>query len=245
MFFRFLYAMTAAVGLVLVAIGVVALPLAVPGWVALGAMAGALVGVHVHGSAANAGAGPDVTPRRAGVREGALAGAATVAACLVLTGLAALLGRVTWIVVVALICAAVPVVWLWWRRHPDFRPGAQAAGRKTGTAPTTTRAAVPGPRAAAAARRQVEWVAAAMAPRPARSELSIQQLCLAWHRSYFALLELPPGPARGEIVVLRAALLDEIERRDPPGFTRWLDGGARPNSDPGRYLSTDHTTDHP
>ena len=240
MFFRFLYAMTAALGLVLVAIGVVALPLAVPGWVALGAVAGALVGVHVHGSAANAGAGPDVTPRRAGVRAGSLTGAATVAACLVLTGLTALLGRVTWIVVVALICVAVPVAWQWRRRHPNFRPGAYLAGTTPGTDPGNLASTAAAAAAAAAARRQVERVAAAMAPPPARTGLSIQQLCLAWHRSYFALLDLPPGPARSEIVVLRAALLDEIERRDSQGFTRWLDSGARPNRDPGRYLSTDH-----
>jgi hypothetical protein len=67
--------------------------------------------------------------------------------------------------------------------------------------------------------------------------LSTRELCLAWRRSYLTLLDLPPGPARWEIARIRQCLLDELERRDRDGFTRWLDAGARASSDPGRYLS--------
>ena len=54
-----------------------------------------------------------------------------------------------------------------------------------------------------------------------------------------ALLDATSYPARCDIVHLRECLLDELERRDRGGFTRWLDMGARAGSDPGRYLSTD------
>ena len=64
-------------------------------------------------------------------------------------------------------------------------------------------------------------------------------MCLAWRRSYLALLDVPAGPGRCEIVRMRECLLDELERRDRDGFTRWLDTTGRAGSDPGRYLSTD------
>jgi hypothetical protein len=69
--------------------------------------------------------------------------------------------------------------------------------------------------------------------------MSIAQLCSAWQRTYFVLLDLPAGTPRAAIVHSRGALLDEIERRDPDGFSRWLDTGARAGSDPGRYLAGD------
>ncbi|MBW0111049.1 hypothetical protein I4I84_20235 [Pseudonocardia sp. KRD-182] len=74
-------------------------------------------------------------------------------------------------------------------------------------------------------------------PAPAPAVLTTAQLRLAWQRSYFALLEGPPGPGQREIVRFREALLDEFERRDRDGFTRWLETGARAGSDPGRYLA--------
>jgi hypothetical protein len=69
--------------------------------------------------------------------------------------------------------------------------------------------------------------------------LSTSELCLTWRRSYLALLDATSSPARCNIVRIRGCLLDELERRDPAGFTRWLDTGARAGSDPSRYLSTD------
>jgi hypothetical protein len=67
------------------------------------------------------------------------------------------------------------------------------------------------------------------------------ELCLAWRRSYRVLHDLPPGTEHlaGELVRARAALLDELERRDPAGFARWLDTGARAGSDPARFLVDD------
>jgi hypothetical protein len=82
-------------------------------------------------------------------------------------------------------------------------------------------------------------VASAEMPSPAAATLSTPELCLAWRRSYLALEDLPPGPDRNELVTLRQSMLDELERRDPAGFGRWLDSGARAGGDPGRYLAAD------
>jgi hypothetical protein len=72
----------------------------------------------------------------------------------------------------------------------------------------------------------------------ALESMSTGDLCLAWRRSYLALPDLPAGSEHlaGEITRARAALLDELERRDPAGFTRWLAAGARASSDPARHL---------
>jgi hypothetical protein len=90
----------------------------------------------------------------------------------------------------------------------------------------------------AAVARTEDLRSAAQPPQVVPGELSTPELCLAWRRSYFALLDVPAGPGRCEIVRIRERLLDEIERRDRDGFTRWLATGARAGSDPGRYLTT-------
>ena len=77
----------------------------------------------------------------------------------------------------------------------------------------------------------------AAVPFPVLGTLSTPELCLAWRRSYLTLVELPAGPARGELVAVRQSMLDELERRDTDGFHRWLDDGARAGGDPGRYLA--------
>jgi len=68
---------------------------------------------------------------------------------------------------------------------------------------------------------------------------STPQLCGAWQRSYWLVRELPPGPIRYEVVLIRHELLNELERRDPTGFHRWLETEPRAGSHPGRYLHTE------
>jgi hypothetical protein len=67
--------------------------------------------------------------------------------------------------------------------------------------------------------------------------LPIDELCLAWRRSYLQLQRAADEPTRQQLTRARQAYLDELERRDRPGFTRWLDSGARPGGDPSRYLT--------
>ena len=54
------------------------------------------------------------------------------------------------------------------------------------------------------------------------------------------------GPAeRQALVRRRAETLDELERRDPAGFARWLAGGPAPGSDPAAYVRGRSVQDDP
>jgi hypothetical protein len=62
------------------------------------------------------------------------------------------------------------------------------------------------------------------------------QLCRAWRVSYL-MLDNTPDPVRlAEIASIRRAYLDELDRRDPDGFRRWIEDGARAAGDPARYI---------
>ncbi|MEU5261963.1 hypothetical protein [Amycolatopsis sp. NPDC021455] len=67
------------------------------------------------------------------------------------------------------------------------------------------------------------------------------ELCLVWRRSDEELRRTPDDdPERGKLVAVRQLLLDELERRDPAGFRRWLDDGAMTGADPLPFLRPDH-----
>jgi hypothetical protein len=213
-FTRVAYTVALAAGLVLGAIVVVADPVAAAGWVAVGGFVGAMV-TSLRGQDTRDGAGWAATGlgRRAGLR----AGAATCAGGLVLTGVVRLLGPASGSVILSLLLLAAPLAWPWLRRRYGQPPARE--NRAAGCC---------------------EVVPAAEQPLPMTFEaLSTAELCLAWRRSYLALLDVTSSPARCTIVRMRECLLDELERRDRDGFTRWLDTGARAGSDPGRYLSSD------
>jgi hypothetical protein len=72
------------------------------------------------------------------------------------------------------------------------------------------------------------------------SAMSTTQLCGVWQHSYWLLLDLPPGPSRDEVVRIRRQVLDELERRDPTGFSRWLQTEPRAGNHPGQYLIADN-----
>ncbi len=214
MFARVAYSVAAAAGLVLGAIAVVAGPAAAVGWVVVGVFVGVLATSlrrqAIRDGAVRATIGPG---RHVGLRVGG----ATCAGGLVLTGLAALFGPASGIVILTLLLLAAPLAWPWLRRRYG-RPRARES----------CAAGCP------------EVVPAAESQPPLTFEaLSTPELCLAWRRSYLALLDMTSYPARWQIVRQRECLLDELERRDPDGFTRWLDSGVRAGSDSGRYLSSD------
>ncbi|MEV0074730.1 hypothetical protein [Amycolatopsis sp. NPDC050768] len=68
------------------------------------------------------------------------------------------------------------------------------------------------------------------------SSLSVEELCLAWRRSYVELEHVRDEESRYAVIAARQAYLDELERRDRQGFTRWLDSGARAAGDPSRFV---------
>ena len=92
---------------------------------------------------------------------------------------------------------------------------------------------VPRPATAALASAEVRL------PSNALAEISDRELCLAWRVSFVLLQhlrEIRHIQAQCRVVGLRQLDLDEMERRQPQGFARWLPAGARPASDPCRYL---------
>lgn len=62
------------------------------------------------------------------------------------------------------------------------------------------------------------------------------ELCQAWRESHEVLGYTHLPELRSQLVALRQAYLDEMERRDPRGFAAWLEGGAA--AAPERFLAT-------
>jgi hypothetical protein len=74
--------------------------------------------------------------------------------------------------------------------------------------------------------------------------LDLDDLCRAWRLSYL-LVENAHGPGELEHAArLRRRYLDELARRHPAGFRRWIDDGARAAGDPSRYLRPSGRLDH-
>ena len=67
--------------------------------------------------------------------------------------------------------------------------------------------------------------------------LSDTELCWQWRTSFGVLQRAVSPSERLAVLETRAALLDELAHRDPEGFTRWLNSGARAASDPARYVT--------
>lgn len=73
------------------------------------------------------------------------------------------------------------------------------------------------------------------------SRLSLQQLCAQWRTSTEELDKTIRVARASRLAGVRASLLDEIERRDPAGFQRWV--SADPfRSDPADYVRCDDST---
>jgi hypothetical protein len=76
-----------------------------------------------------------------------------------------------------------------------------------------------------------------VAPKPTSlTSMSDDELAVAWRRSHVTLAHARSTAFRLATVSLRAAYLDELERRDPQGFQWWLASGARAPGSPRRYL---------
>ena len=70
--------------------------------------------------------------------------------------------------------------------------------------------------------------------------VATDELCLVWRRSDEELRRASDDdPERGQLAEFRQLLLDEMERRDPAGFRRWLDEDAMAGTDPQSFLCPD------
>lgn len=175
-----------------------------------GAGLGALVGLLASLQPHSATAMARATANMSRRDLGIFVGGTIAATWVVVTGAVFLLGPASMIVLAALLLTGSPAIWLW-RRN-----GAVEAAVPAGAPP--------------------------VAVQPTRftlDQMSTSELCVAWRRSYWALLKEADGVARFAMVQMRQRMLDELERRDADGFGRWLETGARAGSDPGRYLAPD------
>jgi len=71
------------------------------------------------------------------------------------------------------------------------------------------------------------------------STLTDEELCQAWRASFRTLEQLlvaSDTARQAQLISRRQQYLDELERRHPNGFARWLASGARPAGDPSRFL---------
>jgi hypothetical protein len=146
-----------------------------------------------------------------GTRAGTSAAIAVMATSLAAAGMGATVGPAATACLLVTLFAVVG--WAVWRfkHHP---------GTAAGSAPETPSAPAPVPSHSVPA-----------------VDLSVGELCVAWRRSYSELQRATDESTRQEIARKRRDCLDELERRDPAGFARWLASGARAGSDPQRYMA--------
>jgi hypothetical protein len=161
----------------------------------------------------------------AGVR----AAARTAGGLLVLCGAAVLVGTA-----VALVAGALLVVAALLLHRPD--PGRRAAAG----APLPAEREGPvvlSPLHPAAPSFRIGAAGTARSVLPPVRSLSSEMLGEEWQRTS-ALLEAAPDPITGDAVAARrAAVLDELERRDPAGFARWLAAhGTDRSSNPAEFV---------
>jgi hypothetical protein len=152
------------------------------------------------------------SPRQAAVDAAWRTGVATIAVLLVISGCAVLAGGAVTAVLVGCALAGGLACWA-------LRPA--RTGRRSGLATVVPITDAGG--------------------RPVRT-LSVEALGREWLRTSAALAQTRGPLARQALVDRRQEALDELERRDPVGFARWLAEGATVDSDPARYVSGDPAT---
>lgn len=138
-------------------------------------------------------------------------------------GLLVMLGAATLYLVPTLLLAAIPLMLL--RRQPASVCAGARSGAQSHVRPAESIVAA-------------QPVGAAQLSMLVPDVLSTQQLCLAWRISYWTLRSTADLTTRAQIISVRANLLNELERRDRPGFVRWLDSGASACGNPHRHLAT-------
>ncbi|SDC45154.1 hypothetical protein SAMN05660690_1491 [Geodermatophilus telluris] len=154
-------------------------------------------------------------------------GAATIGVLLVLSGTAALGGATLTAAAAALLVVAGFGVWL----LRAGRPGARRPGPVAVPPPVTPA----GPQRPGTAGSTGQSGARVLSLPPVAT-LSTVALGREWLGTTAALAGRLDPAARQAVVRRRQETLDELERRDPEGFARWLAEGPLPGSDPADWL---------
>ena len=208
----------AALGVVLLTLGVIGALVTPVGLLVLWGLLGLAVGVAAWKAAITFPSVQQlVQPRKLDVWTGAALALAFVVVCLAIAGVITVVDAPTATAVLgAVLLVSLWLGWRLWRGRRVARPTAVATPAATPVGPPTMLRTPP--------------------IRPT-SDLPTDELCLIWRRSYFQLQRAADERTRQQIIRARQECLDELERRDRPGFVRWLASGARAGSDPGRFLS--------
>jgi hypothetical protein len=161
--------------------------------------------------------------RRSTLEAAASAGASTVGALLLVAGIAAMAGGSVAALTVAAVFVVVLVV--------QLVRGRSRAARRT-TADGSPVAYLP------SAERPARTDARAEPARllPPVSTSSTAELGREWIRTAAVLAGRLDPVVRESLVARREEALDELERRDPAGFARWLAAGPTLTSDPSGYV---------
>ena len=69
------------------------------------------------------------------------------------------------------------------------------------------------------------------------------ELCRVWRESYSALLEAADDATAAQVVRVRQAYLDELDRRHQRAMSAWLASGPRPGTGPERFLQVPRERD--
>ena len=203
----------ASIGVLLLLAGalVVVGGVAVRGAGLVGVLVTALVAACVAAGVARESVPPGASARSVAVEAAWRAGAWTVGGLLVVCGASAIAGAGAGVLVVLFGAGALLARWLLRRRV-----GALPAGD-----------VVPLFGREAEGSAGAEWPAG----------LSVAELGRAWVRSSAALAGTRDPGVRERLVARRQQALDELERRDPEGFARWLADGATIDSDPAGWVT--------
>jgi hypothetical protein len=161
------------------------------------------------------------------------AAAWTVGALLVLSGTAAMAGGV----VAAIVAGGAGVAGLgYWLMHAAGTARIARAARALEDTPGPWPVPPPGSLPGSASRGAMPTRTDVARVLPPVTALPTDALGREWLRSTAALAGRLEPATRSSIVRRRQDALDELERRDPDGFARWLAAGPVPGSDPARYV---------
>jgi hypothetical protein len=167
-----------------------------------------------------------------------MAAGGTIGGLLVLCGSAALFGSGPTAVVAGLGGSLVAVLWLV-RVGRSGQPAARSTAPRPGAPRPSSAPMFPGwwggTPGVVAGGAQPE----AVRPLPPVEQLTTRALGREWLRSTAALAQRLEPMVHASLVRRREDALDELERRDPDGFARWMAAGPLPGSDPADWLGTD------
>jgi len=171
-------------------------------------------------------------------RWGGLGGLVALSIC----GYAASAGLDTVVLLGLIIASSPPVAVRLWPRlavspetvPPDPKPRPRPAPSRRVPARKSSSSTSPPP----VGTPPVDWPVPRYLAAVARSlcELSDEELCLAWRRSFKQLQGTAGTERRCAMADVRRAYLDELERRQPAAFAAWIASGARAAGDPARFF---------